>query len=34
MKLEQTQCMHRGDIGCAFFVAPAASEEEAEADAV
>lgn len=34
VKLEQTQCMHRGDIGCAFFVAPAGSEEEAEADAV
>ena len=30
VQLEQTQCMHRGDIGCAFFVAP---EEEAEAEA-
>jgi predicted hydrocarbon binding protein len=26
LELEQTQCMHRGDIGCAFFVSTAQAE--------
>lgn len=26
LELEQTQCMHRGDIGCAFFVSAARAE--------